>query len=191
MMKKRVLAAATLTIAAMSLIGCSAPNKTAPPAEEQPVEEVETVEDVAPAEPDGTSRENPLPLGSSVTSGDWTITINSVNLNANDLIVDDFNEPPAEGNVYIMVNATVTYDGDNPQGEVPMGNIDYVTADGNTIGLAWVDFEDTDFTLLDPLYGGASHTGSNAYEVPADTAAEGTLAVAPDMMGEASFVAVK
>lgn len=119
--------------------------------------------------------------------------INSVNLDATETIMagNQFNDPPGDGNVYIMVNATVTYTGDDPQGEMPTTMIDYVTADGNTINLAWVGYDEPDFTLLDPLYGGASHTGSNAYAVPAATAGEGTLAVSPSMMSETAFVAVQ
>lgn len=187
---KKITAPITAALAAFLLVGCSStPEVDTDPA---PADEVE-VEEVIEEAPDEGTRENPYPLGSEITDGDWTVVINSVNLDATDAIVghNEFNEPPEDGNIYILVEATVTYNGTDPQGEVPMTTIDYVTADGNTIDIAWVDYAETDFTLLDPLYEGASHTGSNAYEVPADTAAEGVLAVAPDMMSDRVFVAVQ
>lgn len=176
-------------IAALTLVGCSTPNETAPP-EEPDVEEVAAEEEEVEEAPTEGTRDNPLPLGSTITDGDWTVTVNSVNLDALDQIVNDehWNDPPADGNVYIMVEATVTYTGTDPQGEMPTTMIDYVTADGNTIDIAWVSYDATDFTLIDPLYEGASHTGSNAYEVPAGT--DGTLAVMPSMLSEKTFVAL-
>lgn len=174
-------------VAVLVLAGCSTPNEVSAPEPAEPVEIEETVQEEAVVE-EGT-RENPVPIGTQISSDDWTVTINSVNLDANDLIVDDWNEPPAEGNTYIMVEATVTYTGNDPQGEIPFAEIDYVTAEGNTIPLAWVSYEATDFTLLDPLYEGASHTGSNAYEVPASV--DGVLAVQPDMFSEKTFVAIR
>lgn len=42
-----------------------------------------------------------------------TITINSINLNGTDAVLaaNQFNEAPADGSVYALINATVTYTG--------------------------------------------------------------------------------
>lgn len=175
--------------AALTLSGCATSPTTEASDPEPEVVEAEVEQKETPESEPGTTRENPAPLGTVIADGDWEMVINSVNLDANDLIVDDWNDPPADGNVYIMVNATVTYNGDDPQGEMPWATIDYITAEGNTIDLAYVSYDATDFTLLDPLYTGASHTGDNAYEVPASV--DGVLAVSPTMMSDNIFVAIK
>lgn len=186
--KKLQVTLAAGSIALLALTGCT----STPEVEPAPAEEVE-VEEVVEEAPEEGTRENPVPLGTAITDGAWTVTVDSVNLDALDQIVNDdhWNDPPADGNVYIMVEATVTYSGDDPQGEMPTTLIDYVTTDGNTIDMAWVSYDAPDFTLVDPLYEGATHTGWNAYEVPADSAAEGVLAVMPHMMSERVFVALQ
>lgn len=179
-------------VAALCLVsGCTSTSTVEQPdpaavEQEAPAEKPEEKQ----AEP-GTTRNSPTPLGSKITSadGDWELVINSVNTDANSLIVNEWNDPPADGNVYIMVNATVTYLGDDPQGEHAFATIDYVTADGNTVSLAYVSYDETDFTLIDPLYNGASHTGANAYEVP--DSLDGVLAVTPTMFDDKTFVSIK
>lgn len=142
---------------------------------------------------DQGTRSNPYPIGTAITQGDWTVTVNSVNLDATAEVTAEnlFNEAPDAGTVYILVNVTATYNGSDPDGETPWVTLAYVTADGNTIS-------STDKLLVPPdsfdrmgtLYEGASITGNFAFQVPAETAAEGALAVTPTMMGDKVFVAV-
>ena len=47
------------------------------------------------------------------------------------------------------------------------------------------------FDEFKTLYDGASTSGNVVFEVPSDTAGDGTLAVRPDMIGDKVFVAVK
>ena len=184
-MKKTALAA-SLAALALTLTACS--TATAEPPAEKPAAEEQAVEETPAVEP-GTTRDAPLPIGSKVTDGDWTVSIDEVKLDATaDLLAySEFNEAPADGNVYVQATATVTYNGNDPQGAVPFSQIDFVTADGNTIPQAWIDSGE-DFTLIDPLYEGASHTGNVIFEVPAP--ADGTLAVTPDTVNK-MFVAIK
>ncbi|QPK79215.1 DUF2232 domain-containing protein [Corynebacterium lizhenjunii] len=142
----------------------------------------------------GTTRENPLPVGSTVETADWAVTINSVDLDAAEAILahNEFNDAPAEGEAYVMVNATITYKGDNPDGEVPSGTIQFVTAEGVTVS-------SSDRPLVEPeqldslveLYNGGSITGNIAFAVPAASAGEGTLVVRPSLFATKRFVAVQ
>ena len=62
--------------------------------------------------------------------------INSVTLAATDAVVagNQFNDPPAAGSEYIMVNYSTTYIGDDPDGQMPaFTSIEYVTVEGTTV----------------------------------------------------------
>lgn len=142
----------------------------------------------------GSSRETPLPLGSTLESDDWSLTVNSVNLDGNGAVASEnpFNEPAPAGQTYILVNVTLTYTGDDPAGDTPWADIAYVTADGNTINSydapVVVPEELDSYTTL---YSGASTTGNMGFAVPADTAAQGTLAISVDLTSDKVFVAVQ
>lgn len=145
-------------------------------------------------DPAGASRENPLAIGSTITSEDWTLTVNGVNLDANAQVAseNEFNEPAAAGMTYIIVNYTLTYTGDDPEGATPFSDVKYVTVDGNTINSydAFVMVPD-EIDTLSTLYGGASTTGNVGLAVPADTAGQGTLAVTIDIASDTVFFAVQ
>ena len=166
---------------------------------EQPVEDVSTDDTVAPTtdaprDPTEGTRNNPYPIGTAITQGDWTVTVNSVNLDANQLIADEntFNEPAPEGSTYMLVNVTATYIGTNADGEYPFVSVDYVTPDGNTISmLDSFALAPESFDQLTTLYEGASTTGNISLAVPAEGITEGVLAVHPHMLGDKVFVAVK
>lgn len=142
---------------------------------------------------DQGTRENPYPLGSVITDGDWQVTVNSVTPDANSAVAAEnpFNEAPPAGSQYLLANITVTYTGTDPQGETPFVSISYVTAEGNTVNSfdnAVVEPDALD--TLSPLFQGASTTGNVAFTVPAASATQGTLAVEPTMFADKVFVAV-
>ncbi len=142
----------------------------------------------------GTTRENPLPLGSTVESDEWAYTINSVDLNATEVIMAEnpYNDAPAEGQQYIMVNLTATYKGNDPEGEIPFGSIDFVSPDGNTFEpYATTAVTPESFDEFTTLYEGASTSGNIAISVPSAGIEQGVLAVSPDMLSSKSFVAVQ
>jgi hypothetical protein len=147
-----------------------------------------------PAAKAGT-RENPSPIGSVVESKDWRVVVNSVNLAASDAVVaaNRFNDPPAEGSEYILVNYSATYLGDDANGETPgFVSVDYVTADGKTVDRfdhSAVAPEAID--SMNTLYKGGTVTGNIAIHVPTATADQGVLAVRPGMITDKVFVAVK
>lgn len=137
------------------------------------------------------SRENPVPLGSLISGGEYDVTINSVNLNATDAVLaaNQFNEAPAEGFAYAVVNATITYTGEE-SGFAAFVGIDYVTSTGEVITTA------DDFAVapeptigLDEMYNGGTVTGNIVLSVPAGDS--GLIRVRPGMVADDVFVAVQ
>jgi hypothetical protein len=195
----RRTAATTAMLAVLgvfALAGCSSPASVTPPASNGGNEEVveETVAEEPEAAAEGT-RENPWPLGSTIEADDWTVVVNSVALGATDEIIaaNQFNEPPVEGNEFILINYTVTYTGDDADGQMAaFVGVDYVTPDGVTI-------DSTDAIVVAPepidvtatLYNGGSITGNKALSVPSASAGEGVLAIRPGMIADTVFVAVQ
>ncbi len=141
------------------------------------------------------TRSNPYPIGSVIESDDWRLVINSVTLAATDAVVaaNQFNEAPAEGSEYILVNYSATYIGDDPDGQMPaFVSIDYVTVAGTTVnGLAKMVVAPEPIDTTSMLYTNGTVTGNMAIEVPTDTAGQGVLAVRPGMLADKVFVAVQ
>lgn len=150
-----------------------------------------TADDAAPVDDAvGTSRDNPAPLGSAVTGGDWTVTINSVTT----ADADKLSQAPAAGSVLLVVNMTAAYNGSDSQGATPWASVNFVTAEGTTIdGLdgSTLFVPEDSFDSLTVLYEGASVTGNKIIEVPADGWQNGALVVSPDLMSDNTFVAVQ
>lgn len=146
-----------------------------------------------PAAKAGT-RENPSPIGSVVESKDWRVVVNSVTLAASDAVVaaNRFNDAPAAGSEYILVNYSATYVGSDANGQTPsFVSVDYVTADGKTINSYDHHVVAPDAIDSNTLYKGGTATGNIAIQVPTATAGQGVLAVQPGMMADKVFVAVK
>ncbi|MEJ1180959.1 MULTISPECIES: hypothetical protein [unclassified Pseudarthrobacter] len=147
----------------------------------------------APAAKTGT-RETPHPIGSVIESKDWRVVVNSVTLAATDAVVaaNQFNDPPAAGSEYILVNYSVTYIGDDANGQTPsFVSVEYVTADGRTVNSYDKSVVEPDAISSNALFKGGSATGNKAFEVPSATAAQGVLAVRAGMLGDKVFVAAK
>ena len=143
----------------------------------------------------GKTRENPYPLGTEISGKDWKVVVNSVTFNANDAVAaaNQFNDPPAAGKEYVLINYTATYIGDDSSGEsAAFVSVDYVTADGVTVnGTDSMAVAPDAIDSLATLYKGASVTGNIVRAVPSDTAQDGVLAVAPGLLADTVFVAVK
>lgn len=152
------------------------------------------VDEEAPAgDADGT-RANPLPLGSTISTDDWEVTVNAVDLDATAAILaeNQFNDSPEDGHVYIMAELTATYVGSDPDGASPWVGVEYVSASGNSYETydAFIS-EPNSFDQLGTLYEGASTTGNIALQVPADNVADGTLRVKPTLFGDPVFFAMQ
>ncbi len=78
-------------------------------------EETTTTEDettTTEASGEGTTRDNPLPIGESAQVGDYTVTVTEFIPDATmEMTADGFNDPPTNG-LYGVVNLAVTYTGD-------------------------------------------------------------------------------
>lgn len=148
----------------------------------------------APEEDAGTSRENPAAIGSKISGDEWDVVVNSVTLGATDAVLAAeklINEPPADGNEFILVNVTTTYTGDD-KGMPAFVRFAYVTPEGNTIdGLDQITIAPEPLDTLSELYTDASATGNIVLSVPSATAADGVLAVTPGMFADEVFVSVK
>lgn len=158
--------------------------------EEDATQEDAAADEEAAAGAVGTSRDNPAPLGSAVTGGDWTVTINSVT----PVEADSLGQTPAAGSVLLLINLSATYNGDDAQGASPWATVNFVTADGTTFnGLDESTFfvPENVFDSLTSIYQGATVTGDKLLEVPADGWQSGVLAVSPDLGTDDTFVAVQ
>lgn len=143
---------------------------------------------------EGSSRENPLPIGTTVENDNWALTVNSVNLNGDEIVAasNEFNEPAGEGQKYIIVNVSITMKADDPAGQMPMGTVEYVTADGRTVNtFDTIVVLENGFDNTSTLYQGGTATGDLAFAVPGDTANQGVLAVRPDMLAGKEFIALQ
>lgn len=135
----------------------------------------------------GATRDNPAPIGSAVSSDDWTVKVNSVST----VKTDSLGQKAKAGNTLLVINVTAIYNGDDPQGQTAWASVKFVTADGSTIDITDGFFiADKSFDSMKKLYSGASVTGNKILEVPAGWEG-GVLAVSPDLLSDDTFVAVK
>lgn len=138
-----------------------------------------------------SSREHPLALGTTFTTGDWEVTVNSVELNANAAVAaeNQFNDAPAKGNQFIMPSLTVKYLGDETGYPYDV-RVDYVTATGEVIS-------DFDVSVVEPepsfgsgeLYAGGTSTGNVVLSVPSTL--DGVLRIQSGYDSDKFFVAIK
>jgi energy-coupling factor transporter transmembrane protein EcfT len=150
-------------------------------------EEQDTADEEAATGTDG-SRDDPLPLGTVIPGTEYDVVVNSVTLHATDAVVAEnmFNEPPADGFEYIVVNVTVTYTGSD-SGYASMASVDYVTSTGEVITSYDSFVVGPEPTLgLDELYNGGTSTGNVVLSIPIDDA--GLLRITPGILDDEVFV---
>lgn len=133
------------------------------------------------------TRENPAALGTTLTAEDWTVVVNSVNPEGNQIVADGnmFNSEPDPGYHYAIVNYTVTYTGS----ESSYANfviVDLVTSTGEVVSSAFATLDDS--FGLNELYEGGTLTGSEAYMV--EDGSTFTVRVTPGLFGDDTFFAV-
>ena len=170
----RALVAAACALALTACSGAEAPDTAedsaavveTPKAEavaEEPTKEPPTA---APAEV-GT-RNNPVPIGTSRTIGDWEVSVVSVDLDAADAVAaeNQFNDPPAEGHAFVIVGVSAKYVGKESGTFWTDVGGKILGADGNTFsdrcGVIPEDLTDEGET-----FGGATVTGNLCYSADA------------------------
>lgn len=113
------------------------------------------------------SREEPLAIGSEISSDEWTVVVNSVNPDGTAIVAAgaSFNEPAPAGSHYEIINYTITYKGEGSATSLEVW-VDAVTSGGNVV-TAYDHFVTLpDEFALDELYAGGTLTGSAAYLIP-------------------------
>lgn len=152
----------------------------------------ESGEDAAPAAEEGSdaapegTRENPYPLGSTISSSDWTVVINSHTADGAEAVAaNGFNDPAPAGSHYEVINYTVTYTGDE-SGMAAEVSMAFVTSAGNVVNSYDNIVLLEDGFGMDELYNGASATGSEAFLVPDGETA--LIRVRPGMFADEVFV---
>ena len=134
------------------------------------------------------TREQPLPLGTTIGTDEWQVTVNSFTADATEAVLGEnqFNDPPAEGNTYALVNVTLTRVA--AEAATPFGvQVSYITAGGNVVTTTDAMVVAPEALGFDELYGGASVTGNVVLEIPAGDA--GVLRVEPGFLADEAFVA--
>jgi hypothetical protein len=159
----------------------------------------EPVEEGSAASTDEGTRNNPLPLGTTITLGspgapEWEITVGPATLNATDIVLaeNQFNDPPEDGRQYALLNLTATYVGETSATPWSDISVSYVGADGvtyesyDTFAVAPEPFSD-----INELFPGGSGSGNVVIAIPSDTAADGTWRIGAWFLGEDLFFAAE
>lgn len=140
------------------------------------------------------TRDDPIPLGTTYEGSEWSFVVNTTEFNANDAVEDEnmFNEPPESGNVWILINVTLTYTGDNPDGDTNYFGLEYITPGGNAI--SWTDHlvvEPDGFNWGETLYNGASKSGNIGFQVPLENVEDGVVALQLDYSDDKVYFALR
>jgi hypothetical protein len=172
--KKLLAVAGTGLIGLAALTACDSADDGAETDTGTNAESAESADaDEAAAGADGTGPESPLPAGSTVEVGDWSLTLASAELDATDAImeVNQFNEAPADG----FQQALLTIDG---------------AYNGTETGTLWLDIEvgvwadgvfydstsctnvvENDLMDASDVSGGGTASGAVCVEIPSDAEA--------------------
>lgn len=129
------------------------------------------------------TRENPFPIDTPATLGDWTISVGASNTNATDVVraENSFNDAPVEGRQFVLAPITMTYNGKDAQMPLVALSIKFVGAKGNTYASYDTDAScgviPNDMMGVSELYAGATATANECMSIPADEIAGGSWVV--------------
>src|SRR5699024_7560735 len=95
----------------------------------------EAVDDSAAVGEPGESRENPVPLGTTVSGDEWDVTVVGFDAEADDevLAANSFNEPAADGYTYAVAEVEVLYVGESSETPWVSVDVEYVSGSGNVM----------------------------------------------------------
>lgn len=131
------------------------------------------------------SRENPLPIGETVSNQDWQVTLGAPREAGAEIAAENpFNEPPEPGMEFWLVPVTATYTG-SETGNTMFGiSVKFVGSDNRTYdgrcGVIPTPFEE-----VGELYAGGVAEGNVCVAVPAG--AQGLWTVTTGFVGEPVF----
>ena len=128
------------------------------------------------AEPDATgdesSRENPVPAGETVRVGDWDMKVLSATPDATAAVLaeNEFNDPPAAGRQFYIIEVAATYQG---QASEAMAVGLTVSAVGDS-AVAYLSFDDTcgvipgELNQFGEVFPGGTQAGNLCWQVATD-----------------------
>lgn len=173
--KNRLIAIGILVV--MIIIGAASPKGTQVVAVSDPSstsEEVEVADDLG-------TRENPLPLGSTIKLDDeWEVTLSDSVLDASSFVKkqNQFNSDAPEGTQYAKVTATLKYIGTETATPSWDLTFKYVSAAGTTHdGLDALVVADGEVSSLNEMYPDATAEGIVIIAIPVDSPEKGTWTV--------------
>jgi hypothetical protein len=124
-----------------------------------------------------TSRSDPAPLGTTIEVAGWEITINGVDNDATDAILDadEFIDPPEDGDVFVLINVTAKYIGDGESESASLFSSVTWGAVGDS-AVAYDEFSDTctfyalpdDLDDTSEVFEGGTITGDICFSVVED-----------------------
>ncbi|WP_426241992.1 hypothetical protein [Nocardioides sp. LHG3406-4] len=118
------------------------------------------------------TRENPFPIATGFTQGDWGLVLSPTDTDAWPEIrtANMFNEAPLNGWAYVTVPVTFTYRGATQEAPWLDVDIDFLGSDGviydRMSGDQWCGVIPNSSDDIDDLYPGASATGNECAVVP-------------------------
>lgn len=162
--------------------------------ENQHIEEAEAGDEAEPVtEPEqpvsaGGTRANPHPLGTTIASDDWEVTVTSFIPDATQDVLDanQFNEAPEEGHTYALVGISVTRLGPESGTTMEVG-VDYVTAEGNVVSRSDAFAVAPEELSYEELFQGAGTSGNVVLMIP--DGGTGTVRVSPGWFTDEAFFA--
>ncbi|MDA1359337.1 hypothetical protein O1R50_06875 [Glycomyces luteolus] len=141
---------------------------------------------------DGTDPTAPLPAGTEVATGYWTVSFSSVVADATEeLLVDEYAMPPSPGNQYFMFQVEATYEGEGSR--FAWDELYFGVYFNNTLYTEYCGAEiPNDIAYLPEVYAGGTVTGNTCVSVPTDGAADAVISVEEYIeSGPRYFVAVE
>jgi hypothetical protein len=130
-------------------------------------------DDATPASGPGSSRSEPAPLGSAVTTGDMRVTVISADLDADLAAVSEFEPTPVAGRRAVLVRVRVEHTGERSSDETVevSGSMFSITGSGNVVYDGFSEDESCGFladSIDAELFAGGSAEGYVCFQVPED-----------------------
>lgn len=137
---------------------------------------------------DAGTRSSPHPLGTTIASDDWEVTVTSFTADATDAVLaaNQFNEDPDEGHSYALVGISVTRVGAESGSTMEIG-VDYVTDQGNVVSRSDAFAVAPDALSYEEMFQGASVSGNVVLMIPDGGA--GSVRVSPGWFTDDAFFA--
>ena len=126
------------------------------------------------------TRQNPIPIGTLAQCGDWKVKVTGATLDAWDIVKTEnqFNDPPADGNQYVLVSVEATYEGSESGTFWIDVSSKFLGSGGNTYDAATVVAPDSVMNAGE-VFPGASVSVTLPFEVPSAQVSGGALILGP------------